>query len=113
MTVSGNLVYAGATTSSGNNNPGVDNAYYLGNTTNRWIGNFSSLSANGVTIGNSTVNASINSIAFTGSANNSTNFAGQPQSYYANATSPTFSSSIGFGDFRKEAKSFICPPSSK
>ena len=37
-------------------------------------------------VGNSSVNVSLNSTAFSGTSNNSTNFAGQPASYYTNAT---------------------------
>jgi len=42
-----------------------------------------------ITIGNSVVNSTVNSTAFNGTSNNSTNFAGQAASYYANAENLT------------------------
>ena len=42
--------------------------------------------ASNVTIGNTSSNSTINSTAFSGTANNSTNLNGQPASYYTNAT---------------------------
>lgn len=45
--------------------------------------------ASNVTIGNASSNSTINSTAFSGSANNSTNLNGQPASYYTNASNIT------------------------
>lgn len=42
-----------------------------------------------ITVGNTSVRVTINSTSFTGTSNNSTNFAGQPASFYANATNLT------------------------
>lgn len=53
------------------------------------VTNTVSLSPTTITIGNSSVSATINSTAFTGSANNASNFNGQSASYYANATNIT------------------------
>jgi hypothetical protein len=50
-----------------------------------------------ILIGNSTVNAIVNSTVYTGISNNATNFAGQSQAFYANVTSPLFSTSVTVG----------------
>lgn len=53
------------------------------------VTNTVSLSPTTITIGNSSVVATVNSTAFTGSANNTSNFNGQPASFYTNATNIT------------------------
>jgi hypothetical protein len=59
-------------------------------TTITQVGTLTTLQVNGdIDIGNSTVNSTINATSFSGTSNNSTNFAGQPASYYANATNLT------------------------
>ena len=50
-----------------------------------------------ITIGIGSTNNSINATNYSGTANNSTNFASQPQSFYANVTSPIFSANITIG----------------
>jgi hypothetical protein len=78
-------------------------ASYVQNTDSRVLSGNLTLSAvninfsTGFSVGNSTVNSVVNSTIFTGTSNNSTNFAGQPQSYYANVTSPSLSSSLSVG----------------
>ena len=64
------------------------------------VGSNVSLGTAGLTVGNSTVNATVNSTIFTGQAltsNNSTNFAGQAQAFYANVSNPNFSGSVNVG----------------
>jgi hypothetical protein len=82
--VTGNVVTTGTQVANGNLIPALDNTYQIGNSSVRFSnGSFVNLSANLLTIGSAT----INSTAFSGLANNATNFAGQPQSFYANVTS--------------------------
>jgi hypothetical protein len=66
-------------------------------TTSVSVGSNVSLTTSQLIIGNSTVNTTVNSTVFSGIANNSTNFAGQGQSYYANVTAPVFSVSVNVG----------------
>ena len=63
----------------------------------RFYANVTSPMINVITIGNSQSNALINSTAYAGTANNTTWFAGQPQQFYANTTSPVFTSNITIG----------------
>lgn len=68
------------------------NVIVVGNTS---INTSAMVSNSIVLVGNSTSNGLINSISFSGTANNATNFNGQPASFYANAeniTSGTLSS---------------------
>lgn len=61
------------------------------------IGANVSLSTTELTIGNSTVNAQVNSTIYSGTSNNSNNLGGHGSSYYANVTSPVFTTSANVG----------------
>ena len=50
-----------------------------------------------ITIGAGSTNNSINATNYSGIANNSTNFAGNPITFYANVTNPVFSANISVG----------------
>ena len=82
LNVAGNLVSTGTTIANGSQIPTTDNTFYIGNTTNRWIGNFSAIFANTISFGNSTVNSSINSTAFSGTANNANYLGGVAAAQY-------------------------------
>jgi len=102
LTANGNLVPAANDTFTiGNSSLTFSNGYILdlfGNTivatdsitvgSNPSV-NTIALTPTGITVGNTTVSATINATSFSGSANNSSNFNGQPASFYANATNLT------------------------
>jgi hypothetical protein len=81
-TLSGNLTFSGAN---------------LTFTTNMSVGANVTLDTAKITFGNSTVNTTVNSTIYQGTSNNSTNFAGSPSSYYANISSPIFTTSAAIG----------------
>jgi fibronectin-binding autotransporter adhesin len=70
--------------------------YSAGNSTVNTIST-ATINTSIINFGNSTVNSTINTTAFSGSSNNATNFAGQSQAFYANVTSPTFSTTASIG----------------
>jgi hypothetical protein len=85
--------------------------YLLGNSTIYTTGNSTAdifvglntnvtINSSALLIGNATVSATVNSTVFSGTANNSTNFAGQAQGYYANITNPNFTTSINVSTFQ-------------
>ena len=67
-----------------------NNSSYLGGLAASNYANTSApLITTSVTVGNATVNATVNSTSFTGTASNATNLNSQPGSYYTNATNIT------------------------
>jgi hypothetical protein len=81
-TLSGNLTFSGAN---------------LTFTTNMSVGANVTLDTAKITFGNSTVNTTVNSTIYQGTSNNSTNFAGNPIGFYANISSPVFTTSAAIG----------------
>ena len=102
-TISSNLAYyVPANTGIVSNSTGVfvnsayintissNNSSYLGGLAASNYANTSApLITTSVTVGNSTVNATINSTSFSGTSSNATNLNSQPGSYYTNATNIT------------------------
>jgi hypothetical protein len=80
-TLSGNLVFTGTNTVFSSNITSTG-ALITAPTANLFVNNFS--------VGNATVNATINSTVFTGTANNATNLGGRAATGYANVTNPSF-----------------------
>lgn len=96
LTVNGNFYVSATLTANGSLIPSANNTYDLGSAANTFraayvvtVQSNTGLFDSVVTVGNSTVNSTVNSTAFSGTANNSTNFNGQPASFYANATNIT------------------------
>jgi hypothetical protein len=89
ITISGNLTgNVVATTISGNLTGNVSSTV-MSASANVTVGANVLINSSALFIGNASVNSTVNSTFFTGTANNSNNFNGQPASFYTNATNIT------------------------
>lgn len=106
LTVNGTFTIVSTINAAGSIIPSVSNSFSLGSSTSKFsnvnsfeivtdvatistrvdVGANVSVNTTSVRVGNSTINAIINSTAFSGTSNNTINFNGQSASFYTNAT---------------------------